>query len=385
MKRREMIKVSAATICSTALASILPEVTWGCKPTSRIPSYLKGYENQYRIDPRSAALKYFSEAKFGLFIHYGLYTLLEGYWQGKHSKPAEWVQFRGKISLKEYESLSDKFTAKKFDADFITDMALNAGMKYINFTTRHHDSFCLFDSEYTDFKSTNSPAKRDLVRELSEQCQQKGLGLFLYYSHGRDWRHPHAPNNDNWGGAARPKYNSIEESYKYGEEHNLDIYLDFMKNQITELLTNYGPIAGIWLDGIGTPLSKPEQTHLFKAQNLYDHIHSLQPQVLVSYKQGLLGTEDFKAPERHFKGSSEVPLEICNTLQPYSWGYDKNDSAGHKSPDEVMNMLAHAKSMNANLLLNTGPLPNGSIHKDDLATLREVGRRIRNIEYKVYQ
>ncbi|WP_289055803.1 alpha-L-fucosidase [Carboxylicivirga marina] len=385
MKRREMIKVSAATICSTALASILPGVTWGCKPTSRIPSYLKGYENQYRIDPRSAALKYFSEAKFGLFIHYGLYTLLEGYWQGKHSKPAEWVQFRGKISLKEYESLSDKFTAKKFDADFITDMALNAGMKYINFTTRHHDSFCLFDSEYTDFKSTNSPAKRDLVRELSEQCQQKGLGLFLYYSHGRDWRHPHAPNNDNWGGAARPKYNSIEESYKYGEEHNLDIYLDFMKNQITELLTNYGPIAGIWLDGIGTPLSKPEQTHLFKAQNLYDHIHSLQPQVLVSYKQGLLGTEDFKAPERHFKGSSEVPLEICNTLQPYSWGYDKNDSAGHKSPDEVMNMLAHAKSMNANLLLNTGPLPNGSIHKDDLATLREVGRRIRNIEYKVYQ
>jgi len=379
MKRREMIKVSAATIGSTALASLIPGLAWSCKPNVRTPSYLKGYEDLFLTNPRSAALKYFSEAKFGLFIHYGLYSLLEGYWDGKHSKPAEWVQFRGKISIKEYESLSDKFTAKKFDADYITDMALNAGVKYINFTTRHHDSFCLFDSAYTNFKSTNSPAKRDLVRELSEQCQQKGLGLFLYYSHGRDWRHPHAPNNDDWGGAARPKYDSIEESYKYGEEHNLDIYLDFMKNQITELLTNYGPIGGIWLDGIGTPLSKPEKTHLFKVQELYDYIHSLQPQVLVSYKQGLLGTEDFKAPERHFKGTSEVPLEICNTLQPYSWGYDKNDSAGHKTPDEVMEMLAHAKSMNANLLLNTGPLPDGSIHKDDLATLRKVGKRISNI------
>ena len=221
--------------------------------------------------------------------------------------------------------------------------------------------------------------RHDLVAELATACHDRKLGLCLYYSHGRDWRHPHAPNNDDWGGAARPKYDSPEELYKYGEEHNLDIYVEFMKNQITELLSNYGSIAGIWLDGIGTPLSNPDKTHLFKVQELYDHIHSLQPQVLVSYKQGLLGTEDFKAPERHFKGSSNVPLEICNTLQPYSWGYDKNDSAGHKTPDEVMKMLTHAKSMNANLLLNTGPLPDGSIHKDDLVTLIEVGKRIKNL------
>ena len=250
-------------------------------------------------------------------------------------------------------------------------------MKYINLTTRHHDSFCLFDSRYTDFKSTNSAAKRDLVAELSEECQQKGLGFYLYYSHGRDWRHPHAPNNDGWGGSARPQYEPAEESYKYGEEHDLQIYVEFMKNQITELLTNYGPIGAIWLDGIATPRSRPEKLDQFRVQELYDHIHSLQPQVLASYKQGLLGTEDFKAPERHFKGTSDVPLEICDTLQPYSWGYDRKDDEGHKTADEVMEMLKHASDIDANLLLNTGPLPEGDIDMTDSRTLTETGKHIR--------
>ncbi|MCF7817084.1 MAG: alpha-L-fucosidase [Kiritimatiellales bacterium] len=347
------------------------------KSTTNIPAFLKGYETLYADDPRKAALMYFREAKFGLFVHYGLYSLLEAYWQGQHSKPSSWVQLRGKIRVKEYEKLAARFTAEKFDADFITDMALDAGMKYINLTTRHHDGFCLFDSKYTDFKSTNSPAKRDLVGELAEQCQQKGVGFYLYYSHGRDWRHPHAPNNHDWGGSARPDYDPPEESYKYGQEHDLQIYVEFMKNQITELLTNYGPIGAIWLDGIGTPASRKEKIPLFKTQELYDHIHSLQPQVLVSYKQGLLGTEDFKAPERKYDGSSEVPLELCDTLQGFSWGYDRQDENNHKSADQVMAMLDHAKTMGANLLLNTGPLPDGSVHPDDVKTLAEVGRRLR--------
>lgn len=377
MKRREMLKTSASL---TGAAMIGPTVlmSTSCgKTKSRVPSYLEGYEELYASDPRQAAIKYFRNAKFGLFIHYGLYSLLEGTWKGQHSNPAEWVQLRGLIRVKEYEKLADRFMADKFDADFITDMALNAGMKYINLTTRHHDSFCLFDSKYTDFKSTNSAAKRDLVAELSEQCQKKGLGFYLYYSHGRDWRHTHAPNNGDWGGNARPEYDPPEESYKYGEEHDLQIYVEFMKNQITELLTNYGPIGAIWLDGIATPRSRPDKVHLFRAQELYDHIHSLQPQVLVSYKQGLLGTEDFKAPERNFEGSSDVPLEICNTLQPRSWGYDSMDDDAHKSADQVMEMLGRADELKANLLLNTGPLPDGSIHTEDVKTLEEVGRRRR--------
>ncbi len=378
MNRRKMLKTGVAFTGATLITPFAFENEAFGKAKPQLPSYLKGYEKIYANNPRQAAIQYFREAKFGLFIHYGLYSLQEGYWEGMHSKPAEWVQLRGQIRVKEYEKLASKFTAEKFDADFITDMVLKAGMKYINLTTRHHDSFCLFDSKYTEFKSTNSPAKRDLVAELSEQCQKKGLGFYLYYSHGRDWRHPHAPNNSDWGGNARPPYDPPEESYMYGEEHDLDIYVEFMKNQITELLTNYGPIGAIWLDGIGTPRSRPDMVPKFKVQELYDHIHSLQPQVLVSYKQGLLGTEDFKAPERHFKGTSEVPLELCDTLQPRSWGYDRMDDNAHKSADQVMEMLENAKAINANLLLNTGPLPDGSIHPDDVLTLSEVGKRLKN-------
>jgi len=345
--------------------------------TAAVPSYLRGYEDLYAKNPRKAAKQWFDDADFGLFIHYGLYSLAEGYWGEVHSRPAEWLQLRAKIPVKEYAKLADRFTAENFDADFITDLALDAGMKYINITTRHHDSFCLFDSKYTDFKSTNSAAKRDLIAELAEQCQKKRLGLFLYYSHGRDWRHAHAPNNDEWDAAARPKYDPSEASYKYGDEHDLNLYVEFMKNQITELLTNYGPVAGIWLDGRGVLRSRPDATDKFKLQALYDHIHSLQPQVLVSYKQGLLGTEDFRAPERHYQREGNELLEICNTMQPYAWGYDRDNDVGHKTPDEVMEMLAHTKEMNANLLLNIGPLPDGTVFPDDVTSLREVGRRLK--------
>ena len=376
INRRDMIKTGVAC----AGASLLSPISFGKTVLGmnavKVPSYLKGYEDLYAGNPRQAALDYFRNAKFGLFIHYGLYSLLEGFWQDKKSA-AEWIQLRSKIRVKEYEKLAKRFTAEKFDADFITDMTLNAGMKYINLTTRHHDSFCLFDSKYTDFKSTNSAAKRDLVAELAEQCRQKGLGFYLYYSHGRDWRHPHAPNNGDWGGSARPKYDPPETYYKYGKEHDLQIYVEFMKNQITELLTNYGPIGAIWLDGFSTPNSRKDKIHLFRIQELYDHIHSLQPQVLVSYKQGLLGTEDFKAPERKFKGTSKVPLELCDTLQPHAWGHHRQDDQNHKTADQVMDMLKKAKGLGANLLLNTGPLPDGSIHPADVKTLQEVGRRLR--------
>ncbi|MBU3011354.1 alpha-L-fucosidase [Polaribacter vadi] len=348
-----------------------------CKKQVEVPSYLKGYEDAYAKNPRVAALQWFEEAKFGMFIHYGLFSLTEGYWGEIHSKPAEWVQLRAKVRPDEYAKLADKFTAENFDADLITDLAVDAGMKYINITTRHHDGFSLFDTEFSDFKSTNSAAKRDLVAELAEQCHKKGLGLFFYYSHGRDWKHPHSPNREDWGGNPKPDYNPKEESYKYGEEQDLQLYVDFMKNQITELLTKYGPIAGIWLDGRAVPNSTPEKIAELKIQELYDHIHSLQPQVLVSYKQGVLGTEDFKAPERHFKGESDVPLEICNTMQPYAWGYDRDNDVGHKTTDEVMEMLAHTKKMKANLLLNIGPLPDGTVFPDDIKTLKEVGKRLK--------
>ncbi len=364
--RRDFMKsvglcAGAATLGSCSGASRQPK-------HGKVPSYLKDYAAVYEKNPRESAIEWFRDAKFGLFLHFGLYSLL---------KHGEWVQLRELIPVLEYEKLKNDFKAENFDADFITDLALEAEMKYINITTRHHDSFCLFDTKQTEFNSMNTPAGRDLVGELAEQCNKKGLGFFLYYSHGRDWRHPHAPNNGDWGGNARPKYPHTETYYKYGDEQDLDIYLDFMRAQITELLTNYGPIAGIWLDGIAVPRSG--DVSKFKCQELYDYIHSLQPQVLVSYKQGMIFTEDFFAPERHgvVEQTQGRPLEICDTLQPRVWGYDERDQGKHVTADGVMTKLANAAYNKANLLLNTGPLSDGSIHKGDAATLREVGKRIR--------
>ena len=248
-------------------------------------------------------------------------------------------------------------------------------MKYVNITTRHHDSFCLFDTAQTDFNSVNSPCGRDLVGELAAACAKCGLGLFLYYSHGRDWRHPHASNNDEWGGSARPDYDPPEPSYAYGDEHDLNVYLEFIHAQVDELLSNYGPIAGIWLDGIGTPLSG--DVSVFRCQELYDFIHAKQPQVLVSYKQGLLGTEDFVAPEHEAVDSAGRPGEICTTMTPKSWGYLAEAKGEHLSAEEVWEKLRNAGRQGYNLLLNTGPLPDGSIDPEDDTVLRAVGERLR--------
>ena len=362
MERRRFIEKS---LLGGAAALLLPSCLGH---QIEIPKYLEGYKDLYNSNPRQASLAWFKHAKYGMFIHYGLYSLL-----GRH----EWVQYKEKIHVTTYENLKDEFTAEKFDADLITDLALEAGMTYINITTRHHDSFCLWDTKYTDFKSTNSPAKRDLIAELSEQCNKKGIALFLYYSHGRDWRHPDAPNNDEWGGAARPKFETREPFYNYGANHDLNRYLEFMTNQVDELLTNYKNVAGIWLDGFSTPASGDRSR--FKCQELYNLIHAKQPQTLVSYKQGLLGTEDFLAPERKYKSGEEIekPLEICDHLQRKGWGYTKAEDGKHKTKDEVINMLKKANSYPANLLLNTGPLPSGEMHPEDVRVLREVGQDIK--------
>ncbi len=318
-------------------------------------------------------MKWFMEAKFGLFLHYGLYSLL-----GK----GEWVQFHDKMHVEEYAKLKDKFTAENFDADFITDLAIEAGMKYVNITTRHHDSFCLFNTKTTDFNSVNSPAKRDLVEALANACDKKGLGLCLYYSHGRDWRHPHAPNNDRWGGSARPKYETQEPYYKYGEEHDLNIYIEYMHEQLTELLTQYGPIASIWLDGYGVPMNGP--TEEFRIEETYQLIQKLQPESLISAKWGYLGTEDYFAPEYHWlernpdktKAMIEAgkPVEICTHIA--GWGYTKSNDGKHRGVDSVIENLKYTSKFSANLLLNTGPLPDGSIDKQDVQTLKSIGKII---------
>ncbi len=349
-----------------------------------VPNFLERYADLYADDPRAACLKWFGEAKYGLFLHYGLYSLL-----GRH----EWVQLRERIRPGEYEHLAHHFSGERFDAGQIADFAIACGMRYINLTTRHHDGFCLFGSAWSRFNSVDAaPCGRDLVGELAAACDARGLGLCLYYSHGRDWKHPHAPNNDRWGGAARPEYDPPEPTYATGAAHDLSIYLRFMQGQITELLTQYDhPVANIWLDGIGVPLHPRRDggevnesfdprtdDDAFECQKLYDHIHATSPYALVSYKQGYLGTEDFYAPEhkaynRFGQSFDQVPGEICTTAGG-GWGYTAGND--YCSADELWQKLTTARAAGCNLLMNIGPLPDGSLPKQATDVLREVGRRL---------
>lgn len=357
-----------------------------------IPSYLAEYADTYKTDPHAAALQWFAEARFGLFIHYGVYSLL-----GR----GEWVQLREKIPVAEYEKLKDGFSADLFDADAIVRLAKAAGMRYVNVTTRHHDSFCLFETAATEFNSLTAPAGRDLVAELAEACRAHGLGLFLYYSLGADWHHPYFYAREHPWDLGRPDYPEPQPEYLYKTEADFEKYIDFVRTQLRELLTQYGPVAGIWFDPIMGYYARP---HLFPMEEIYGLIRELQPQTLVSFKQGATGAEDFASPEHKVGGQQEkmrergmpessIALytkawdinkkkhnEVCGTMHPW-WGYTKCDDSEHKTPEEVWRQLGYAASLNCNLCLNTGPLPKGTIHPVDAATLRAVGDRIEEEGY----
>lgn len=367
--RREFIVYSSGILGGILYPSLY------CQRKQGIPPYLYEYEDIYEKDSKTAALAWFKSAKRGLFIHYGLYSLL-----GRH----EWVQYDERIPVGEYAKLRERFTAERFDADFITDVALEAGMKYINLVTKHCDGFCLWNTKYTDFNSINSPAKRDLVAEMAEACSRKGLGFFIFYEHGFDWRHPHGPSPWDWKNpAVRPHYDPPDPFYAYGNEYRFMNYLDYVTGHITELLTNYGLVAGVWLDGAAVPHSGDKSK--FRLHELYALIRVLQPQTLISYKWGVTGDEDFLAPEEpQIRLMSEEdrlkkPVEICTSLHdggttphPIGWGYVKD--ATHFSAEHIMGRLEVAKSLDANLLLNIGPMPDGSIHEADVRTLRDIAK-----------
>ncbi len=347
------------------------------------PKYLSEYAELYSTNPRRANLEWFKKAKFGLFMHYGVSSILEeGEWvQLKHNPP---------IPVADYDTLRNIFTAKNFDADFITDLALEAGMKYINITSRHHDSFSLFKTAQSDFNSVEAPnCGRDLVGELAKACDEKGLGLFLYYSYGADWKHPYFyPREAGWANA-RPNYAKVQPEYKFEKDEDFQHYIDFVHAQLKELLNQYPNIAGIWFDPIMGYYSRPD---LFPIEETYALVRSLNPHALISFKQGANGDEDFSAPERgggakvgqQFEVAKKVyelnkdkPKEICNTLQPHAWGYNKSVNGQHKNADEVMEILQNMNDIGANLLMNVGPLPDGSFPEEDIVTLKEVGRRLK--------
>lgn len=382
MDRRTFVKALAG---AAAAGSFVPPA--GAAEAPGVPAYLQPHAGLFATDPRAAALAWFREARFGLFMHYGLYSI-----PGR----GEWVMYHEQIPVADYEKFKDQFRAEKFDADFITDLAKDAGMNYVTITARHHDSFCLFDSKHSDYTSAASPAKRDLVGELAEQCRKKSLGLFLYYSYALDWRHPYFyPRQFN--PIARPAYKQPEPRYRWQKDEDFAHYIEFVHAQIRELLTNYGPLAGLWFDPIMGYYARPD---LFPVAETYAMIRKLQPQTLITFKQGANGTEDFAAPERTgqsladrvrkqygeekakvaaaaWEANKSKHNELCDTLQPHVWGYKKADDDKHLDADETRHRLALAFGQDCNLLMNTGPLPDGSIHPVDVKTLHAVGRRIR--------
>ena len=285
------------------------------------------------------------------------------------------------FALELYAKLKEKFTASGFDADFIVRLAKKAGMKYITITSKHHNGFCLFRTKETDFNSLNSPARRDLIDEIYEACKKEGLGLFLYYSYAADCKHPWFYSREAGWKNARPAYKEKPDDFKK--------YVNYVHAQLEEILTQYPDIAGIWLDPIMGFYANPD---VFPVDKTYALIRSLSPHALISFKQGANGDEDFMAPERGgnkkvgeqypvaqraYELNKNKPKEVCNTMQPHlpgihggaTWGYNKAIDGHHLKVSDVKKLLDKARSDGYNLLLNIGPLPDGSVHPEDIKTL----------------
>jgi alpha-L-fucosidase len=305
------------------------------------------------------ARSWYQDAKFGLFIHWGIYSELGS---------GEWVMQEHRIPVKDYEKLAPQFYPVRFDAKQWVALAKAAGMKYITVTSRHHDGFAMFETKQSDWNIVQrTPYGKDVMRMLADECHRQGIKLFFYYSQ-LDWHHPdYFPLGGTGHSADRPK----------GGDWNR--YLDFMNGQLTELLSNYGEIGGIWFDGMW---DKPDAD--WKLERTYNIIHGLQPQALIvanHHKKPNPG-EDVQTFERDlpgenkagFSGASvgELPLETSDTIN-HSWGFNLTDN-DYKSVPELVHYLVRAAGKNANLLLNVGPMANGEIPEQAASRLREVGQ-----------
>jgi len=299
--------------------------------------------------------QWFKDAKYGLFIHWGLYAILGGEYNGrKTNRLSEWIMNNFDIPVEEYEKLASAFNPVHFDADMIVKKAKAWGMKYIVFTSKHHDGFAMYDSKCSDYNVVKAtPYGKDVLKQLSEACKKYGLKLGLYHSQAQDW---HDPN-----GLAFRKNNSHKDFQKYLDNK--------VKPQLTEILTQYGDIGLIWFD---TPMeeSTPEQS-----QSLYDLVKSLQPNCIVSGRIGnglgeYMTTADNFIPRLPYQGDWEVPATLNDT-----WGFNKFDE-NWKDPAEIIKMLLKISSRGGNYLLNIGPDGLGNVPDKSTQILDAVGKYV---------
>jgi alpha-L-fucosidase len=321
--------------------------------------------SEFHYEPTPENLEnreWFQDNKYGLFIHWGIYSVMAG--GGEHGI-AEWIMNQKEIPIDAYEKLAGFFNPVEFDADEWVSIAKKAGMRYITITTKHHDGFAMYHSDVSDYNIVDrTPYGRDIIRELKEACDREGLKLFFYYSQ-LDWHHPDYYPRGQTGGdyTGRP------------DEGNWENYIDYMKAQLTELLTNYGEIGGIWFDGQWDKFD--ENWYL---DEIYTLIHSLQPGALIGSNHHLdpFTGEDFQMFERDLPGEntmgysqtdqiSDLPLEMCETMNG-SWGYNLKDQ-NFKSSDQLLETMIRAAGYGSNFLLNTGPMPNGKLQPENVDTL----------------
>ncbi len=318
---------------------------------------------------------WFTHDRLGLFIHFGTYAI---------NATGEWCKRTKFISEEAYEKYFTYFNPDLFDAREWARAAKEAGMKYAVLTTKHHEGFCLFDSAYTDYKITNTAFGRDLVKEYVEAFRAEGLKVGFYYSL-LDWHHP-AYLIDEPHPRSRPTA-GIEERQAGRDQKK---YNEYMRNQVEELLTNYGKIDLLWFDfsfNGPNPQNFPELAKLFKGKGKEDWeseklmalIRHLQPHILVNNRLGIEG--DIRTPEqvspiewlRHEETGEKVVWEACQTMHSGNWGYCREDKTV-KSPEMMIRMLIHSVSLGGNLLMNVGPTARGCFPEAALDALRVYGR-----------
>ena len=328
------------------------------------------------------ARKWFEEARFGMFIHWGVYSVLGD---------GEWVMNNQNISIKEYEKLPSFFNPTEFNAKDWVKIAKDSGMKYITITSRHHDGFSMFNSKATDYTIVKkTPYKKDILKQLADECHKEGIKLFFYYSQLDWYRDDYFPRGRTGTGI------------KGRGEGEWDDYIDFMKDQLTELLTNYGEIGGIWFDGQwdqhewdGKRFGKLKAD--FKLDEVYKLIHKLQPKALIGSNHHLSPNpgEDFQMFEKDLPGKGtkdfatsaedigDLPLEVCETING-SWGFNLKDRK-HKSEKQLIQYLVKAAGYGSNLLLNVGPMPNGKIQEEHIESLKKIGSWVKQNGQTIYK
>lgn len=328
-----------------------------------------------------AARQVFSNDRFGMFIHWGLFSLLGD---------GEWVLNNRNIPFDNYKLLEKSFNPIDFDADKWVKMAKDGGMKYITLVTRHHDGFSLWDTKYSDFNIMHTPYKKDIVKELSDACHKYGLKIFFYYSL-LDWgRSDYSFTTGRTGkGTGRTTQGKWED------------YIQFMKNQLSELLTNYGEVGGIWFDGYWDQMEEESASRKdtdvridWHMGEIYDLIHKLQPQCLIGNNHHMtpLPGEDFQMFEQDVPGEnshglsfqkpSSLPLETCATMNN-NWGYNIKDDS-YKSFPALVALLVKSAGAGANLLLNIGPLPNGEVQQGFSSRIYSMGNWLHKYGETIY-